>query len=302
MLIDGGNAADSDLIFTYLKKYKITQLDYIVATHTHEDHVGGLAAPLHALTVGKVYAPQTQADTKAYINFITGVEKQGLSITVPKLGDKINFGSSEITFLAPITESYDDLNNTSIVLRIVYGETSFLFTGDAEREAEADIIAAGYTLQSNIIKIGHHGGETSTSYVFLREVMPEFAIISVGKDNSYGHPTEEVLSRLRDADVKLYRTDIQGDIIATSNGESVTFVTAKNQNVETNPTESETTQAPETTKEPETVKPSEHNYIGNVNTLKFHLPSCSYLPDKVNRIYFDDRQKAINAGYVPINI
>lgn len=292
MLIDGGNADDSDLIYTYLKKLDIKHLDFIVATHAHEDHVGGLSAPLNTLTVGKVYAPKTQADTKAYLNFLSGVQKQKLTITTPVAGDKINLGSSEITFLAPVNETYDDINNTSIVLRIVYGETSFLFAGDAERESETDIIDAGYTLESTVLKVGHHGGETSTSYVFLREIMPQYAIISVGKDNSYGHPTEEVLSRLRDADVKLYRTDIQGDIIATSDGNNVTFVTTKNQNADTNPT----------IKEPETEKPSEKNYIGNKNTLKFHLPSCGSLPLEKNRIYFDNRQEAIKVGYVPCKI
>ncbi len=311
MLIDGGNVEDSDLIYTYLKKLNITHLDYIVATHAHEDHIGGLSAPLNNQTVGTVYAPRIQLGTRAYENFRKGVQKQNLTTIEPYPGDILSLGSSTITFLAPIKETYNNLdntslvNNTSIVLRIIYGDTSFLFMGDAEREAEADIIAADYTLESTVIKIGHHGGETSSSYVFLREVMPKYAIISCGKDNSYGHPTEDVLSRLRDADVKLFRTDMQGDIIATSDGKHVIFTTQKNQNIETNPTTQETTVTPETIKTPETepeikeetAKAPSGNYIGNINTHKFHLPSCSYLPDAENRIYFGTRQQAINAGY-----
>lgn len=228
MLIDGGNGSDSDLINMYLKKLNIKHLDYIIATHAHKDHVGGLSDILKKLTAGTVYAHQTQVDTKEYKNFLESVKKQKLKIITPETGDKINLGSSIITFLGPIKETYDDLNDMSIVLRIVYGDTSFLFTGDAGRASEADIIAAGYTLKSTVLKVGHHGYETSATYEFLQEVKPEYAVISCGKDNSDVEPSEEVLNRLREADVKLYRTDLQGDIVAMSNGKVVTFTTSKN--------------------------------------------------------------------------
>jgi competence protein ComEC len=226
MLIDGGDAEDSDLISSYLKKLDITYLDYIVATHAHQDHVGGLSDVLNTISVSKVYAPKTPFNSKEYKNFIKGVKKQNLIITTPAAGDIINLGSSTITFLAPINEFYADLNNTSIVLRIVYGDTSFLFMGDAGSEAEDDIIAAGYALESTVIKIGHHGAETSTSDVFLEKVKPVYAVISCGKDDSY--PSKAVLNRLHDAYVKIYRTDKKGDIIAASNGTDVTFTTQKN--------------------------------------------------------------------------
>ena len=283
MLIDGGNVADSSLIAAYLKKLDIDYLDYVVCTHAHEDHVGGLSGALSVAKAGAAYAPKTEADTKAYQNFKSKVAEQGLQIQHPTHGSSINLGSSTVQFLGPITENTDDLNNTSIILKITYGNTSFLFTGDAEREEEQDIINAGYDLSADVLKVGHHGSDSSTSYVFLREVMPKYAVISVGTGNSYGHPTEEVLSRLRDADSQVYRTDSQGDIIVKSDGEQITVTTQKNADIQTNPT---------TIAEPQ-------GYIGNINSKKFHRPDCNSLPAEKNRIYFSSRQEAVENGYSP---
>lgn len=229
MLIDGGNAADSNLIAAYLKKEDISVLDYIVCTHAHEDHVGGLSGALSVTEVKNVLAPYTEADTKAYQNFKNKSAAQGLEVQHPSSGDSFTLGSSDVQIIGPITERANDLNNTSIVMKLTYGNTSFLFTGDAERNEEQDIINAGYDLTADVLKVGHHGSDSSTSYVFLREVMPRYAVISVG-NNSYGHPTEAVLSRLRDAHVQLYRTDLQGDIIAASDGNNITITTKKKQN------------------------------------------------------------------------
>lgn len=146
-------------------------------------------------------------------------------------------------------------------------------------------------IKADVLKVGHHGSDTSTSYPFLREVMPEYAVISCGKGNSYGHPTEEVLSRLRDADVKVYRTDLQGDIIAVSDGENITFSTARNENIQTNETVTE--KADTITVDTET------SYIGNVKSKKFHRPNCHTLPAEKNRAILSSRDEAINAGYFP---
>jgi len=227
MLIDGGNAADSNLIYAYLKKHSIENLDYMICTHPHEDHVGGLAGALNYAKVDTVYAPVLSYESKAFSNFLANLQKQGVSITVPSPGDSFSLGSASVKILGPINPS-DDPNNSSIVLRLEYGKTSFLFTGDAEREEEQDLLDAGSTLASTVLKVGHHGSANSTTYPFLREISPRYAVISVGKDNTYGHPTQAALSRLRDADVTLYRTDMQGDIICSSDGETVSFKVEKN--------------------------------------------------------------------------
>lgn len=226
MLIDGGNVADSDLIYTVLQKNGVSHLDYVVATHAHEDHVGGLSAALELCTVDTVYCSVTEYSSKAFTNFADKANKSGAPITVPKAGDSFTLGSATATVLAPL-KTYDDTNNTSIVLKICYGETSFLFTGDAERDSEADMYESGADLSATLLKVGHHGSNTSSTYLFLREVMPQYAIISVGAGNSYGHPHEETLSRLRDAEVKVYRTGECGDIICRSDGKHLSFETQK---------------------------------------------------------------------------
>ncbi len=231
MLIDGGNPGDSNLIAAYLKKHNIGHLNYIVCTHAHNDHVGGLPGALSVVSVGKVYAPKTESNIEAYHSFKNKVAAQGLTIENPSSGDQFIFGSSTVLFLGPVHEDVSDTNNTSIILKITYGETSFLFTGDAAREEEQSVLEQNYDLSATVLKVGHHGSKESTTYPFLREIMPEYAIISVGK-NGYGHPTEEVLSRLRDADVKVYRTDIQGDIIVSSNGKTVNIKTKRNKNID----------------------------------------------------------------------
>ena len=290
MLIDGGESSESSKVYAYLKAHGVDHLDYMVATHAHSDHIGGLSGALNYASVGTAFCPVTEYDSKTFSSLVKYLGNQNTSITMPSAGDTFALGSAQVQILGP-QRNYDDPNDTSIVLKITYGETSFLFTGDAERTAEADILEAGYDLSATVLKVGHHGSDTSTSYPFLREIMPEYAVIQVGKDNSYGHPTEDTLSRLRDADVKVYRNDLQGTIICTSDGESVTFSTEKNENAQTNPTVVVTPG----TDEPDDVS----EYIGNKNSKKFHLPTCKNLPAEKNRVYFDSRQEAVDAGHTP---
>lgn len=287
LLIDGGNVGDGSLVVSYLLSVGVTELDYVICTHAHEDHVGGLSGPLNKFTVTQaVFAPETGADTKCYKDFLSAVEKQKLSVTVPETDSSFNLGSSTVTFIGPVTENYDDINDTSIVTKITYEETSFLFTGDAERESEQDILEKGTDISADVLKVGHHGSENSTTYPFLREIMPEIAVISVGEGNKYGHPTEESLSRLRDADVKVYRTDMQGHIKITSDGKNLTVTTNKNQDIETNPT----IPSP---------PPENSVYIGNKNSKVFHKDTCSSLPKEENRVYFENRSQAISEEFTP---
>ncbi len=318
MLIDGGNAPDSDLIYSYLKKHKVTHLDYIICTHPHEDHVGGLAGALNYATVDVAYCSMTEYDTKAFSSFVKYLGNQGKAITVPQAGDSFSLGSSSVTFVGPVHQS-TEVEDMSLVLRIVYGDTSFLFTADAERGEEADILDAGYTIASTVLKVGHHGSDTSTTYPFLREVAPSYAVISVGSDNSYGHPTENTLSRLRDADVKVYRTDMQGDVICTSDGKTVTFKVERNADADTlaigpNSTQVTPKPSPDPTPKPSSGngneggtggspnEPSGTTYVLNTNTHKFHYQGCSsvkQMKDSNKEFYTGSRDEVIGMGYSP---
>ena len=297
LLIDAGNVPDGDLVVSYLKEQSIEELDYVISTHAHEDHVGGLGEVLSEFTVtNTVFAPEKGADTDCYRDFLSAVAAQELTLTVPEAGSELSFGSSTLTFITPLSVAVPGTNNTSLVIKIEYGETSFLFAGDIERDAESGVLDTGRDISADVLKIAHHGGATSTTYPFLREVMPEIAVISVGNDNSYGHPTEEVLSKLRDAEVTVYRTDMQGHIVIKSDGQNLTVTTEKNQDAETNPT---IPSAPDTPDIPDTPEiPDEYGeYIGNINSKKLHTPTCSSLPKEENRIYFASVDSAISDGY-----
>ncbi len=288
MLIDGGNADKSSTVVAILKKYGINHIDYLISTHAHADHCGGLSGALSTVSVGKVLAPVTGSDSKTYKNFEKGVALQGLKITNPQPGDTFSLGGGKVVVLGPVNEELSDINDTSIVLKLTYGSRSFLFTGDCEADGERDILETGADVSADVLKVGHHGAETSTSYSFLREVMPEYAVISVGKDNSYGHPTDAALSRLRDVGAVVYRTDIQGDIVLVCDGSNIDITTHKNSGVLTNPTE----------------KPADGEviYIGNRRSRKFHKSTCSGLPYEDNREYFSSRSDAANDGYEPCKI
>lgn len=225
MLVDGGNRGDSDVIYTVLKKAGADKLDMVVASHAHEDHIGGLPGAFNYATAELTLCPVTDYDSDIFRTFKEYAEEKGGGLTVPEAGDKYALGSAEVEILG--LNAGEDTNNTSIVLMIRYGETSLLFTGDAEREAEQALLDSGAELKADVLKLGHHGSDTSTSYPFLREVMPEYAVISVGEGNSYEHPEEGTLSRLRDADCKILRTDLNGDIIISSDGEELTVTTDK---------------------------------------------------------------------------
>ena len=292
MLIDGGNTADSSRLYATLNSEGVAHLDYIVNSHPHEDHVGGLAGALNACTVDHVLCPVSSYDSMAFDNFKKYTEAQGKSIDIPAPGDQFELGVSLITILGPIKRDrgYNDL---SIVLRIDYGDTSFLFTGDIEREAEMDLLEAWdeSALKTTVLKVAHHGSDTSTSYYFLWAAEPSYAVISVGADNTYGHPSERVLSRLSDADVELYRTDLMGDIFLNSDGNEVVFTTEKSgilRSQDMAPAESGPTEISES-----------YSYIGNLRSHKFHLTTCVSLPVEKNRIYFETYEEAMAAGYSP---
>lgn len=225
MLIDGGNPGSSSFLYSYLQKHGIEYLDYIVCSHAHADHVGGLAGALNYATVGTAYAPVTEYDSRAFNSFVKYLSEQGKEITIPSPGDTIMLGVAKITFIGPVDMSLAEINhnNASIILRIEYGCTSFLFTGDAEIEEETSVIVTRSELHSTLLKVGHHGSYTSSSEPFVAAVNPNYAIISVGKDNEYGHPHDIALERLQNYCSDIYRTDLLGEIVCYSDGITLTF-------------------------------------------------------------------------------
>ncbi len=284
ILIDGGNVADSSLVVSYLQKQGVTQLQAVIATHAHEDHVGGLPGVLAVYETKAVYAPTKTYSSKCFDDFVYYTDQQGLEVTIPSPGDTFTFGGATVTVLGPV-KSYAETNDTSIVLMVQFGSTKFLFTGDMEVTAENDMLdywGENFNWHADVLKVGHHGSDTSTGYRFLRSVMPTYGIISVGADNSYGHPCEGPLSKLHDAEVTVFRTDKLGTIIATSDGKQVT-VGCPSGGTPDVPSGS----VPAVT------------YIGNVNSKKLHVEGCSSLPKEENRTYFDNYDEAIAAGYTP---
>ena len=272
MLIDGGNVADSNRIYSVLKARGVEHLDYVIGTHAHEDHIGGIAAAFSACTVGKVFSPVTSAESVPFNHFKTAAERQGLKLEMPNLDKEYYLGSGRFSVLAPRAD-YESVNNSSIVVRFEYGDNVFLFTADAERESEQAMINADCNLSADLLKVGHHGSYSSTSYLFLREVMPTYAVISVGANNDYGHPHKEVLDRLENADVQIMRTDKLGDIICYSDGQNLRF---ENGTADEN---------------------LSFAYVGNKNSMLLHTVDCGGLPKEENRVYFVNLEDAERGGY-----
>ena len=287
MLYDGGNVDDGSLVVSYLQQQGVEELQYVFCSHAHEDHVGGLAAALAYFPAHHVYAPVTEAETKCFRDFVKYTQQQGLSVEVPAAGTVWQLGSATITQLGPVAQ-YSDTNDTSLVLRLDYGSTSFLLTGDMEADAERDLVNTGANLKADVLQVGHHGSSTSTSYIFLNSVLPEMGVISCGVNNKYGHPHEETLSILRDAGVDVYRTDLLGTITIGSDGRNYTVGTEHTAtDAQLNPTD------------PAASGTAQQGYIGNVNSKKFHLPSCPNLPAEKNQILFSGYDEAVAAGYTP---
>ena len=206
LVIDGGTAENGAKMVEYLQNtLHVSKVDFVIGTHPHADHIGGLPDVIRACKVKKLYSPVDEFEAKPFETMKRAADDKKLKITVPQAGQSFSLGRAKVEFLA----------------------TAFLFTGDAERPSEYDMTDSGEDLSATVLKVGHHGSNTSTSYVFLRQVMPAYAIISCGKDNAYGHPHEEVLSRLADEGAAVYRTDECGTIVCRSNGAKVTVRTEK---------------------------------------------------------------------------
>lgn len=229
MLIDAGDNKYEKPVVAYLKNIGVTELNYVIGTHPHADHIGGLDAVINSFDIGKVIMPKVTHTSKTYEDVLLAVESKNLKITPPVVGDTYKLGDAIFTIIAPNSEKYSDLNNYSIVIKMKYGENILLFTGDAETLSEKEILENGQSIKADILKIGHHGSYTATSIEFLDRVDPDYAVIQVGKDNKYGHPHIEIIERLEDKKIVIYRNDINGNIIAICDGKNIEFIVEKSQ-------------------------------------------------------------------------
>jgi len=226
VLIDAGNNEDANTIVTYLKGKNISRLDYVIATHSHEDHIGSMDTVINTFDIGNMVMPKETSNTQTFRDLLTAIANKGLKPIEAKAGLKFDFGSELYAeLLAPNSSGYEDINDYSAVLRLVYGENSFLFTGDAEAKSETEMLHLGSQLKADVLKVGHHGSNSSSSAAFLANVHPKYAVISVGKGNTYGHPTAGALERLGSIGTTIYRTDESGTIVCESDGETITFKT-----------------------------------------------------------------------------
>ena len=294
MLIDAAEESQADKIITYIHQQGYDSLDYVVETHPHSDHMGGMADVINNFNVSSIYLSPATNTTKAYENMLTAIQNSGAKTYSPMAGDTIlDDGNLLIEVVAPKELDNDKLNNCSLVIKLTYGDNRFLFTGDAEKSEEDGIWT---NIKCDVLKVGHHGSESSTTANFLKKVEPTYAVISVGAGNSYGHPDDIILKRLADKGVQTFRTDIQGTIVFSSDGTTIS--------VDKSPSEykasAETTIT--TIKQvADTTSDGSYRYVLNTSTMKIHYATCSSVKKikDENKAYTNDYDKAIADGYTP---
>lgn len=329
MLIDAAESDKAARIIEYIHFLGYDSIDYMVATHPHSDHIGGMSKVITALPVKKAYLSPASHTTTSYRGMLASLVWCEAKVKYVMAGDDISDGEVKIEVVAPKTDSFDNLNNASVVILMTYGQNRFLFTGDAEKSEEDGIWT---NIKCDVLKVGHHGSSSSTSANFLKKTEPSYAVISCAAGNSYGHPHREVMNRLEKARVKLFRTDLQGDIVFTSDGKDITVNVKPTEDYtsgsgvmpdnednsseeppETEPpaTEPSGTEPPETeppateppTTEPPATEPTAENsrYVLNTNTMKIHYPDCSSVKQikDANKGYTNDYEWAVAHGYEP---
>ena len=224
MLIDAGNNEDGPKLVNYFNSLGIEKFEYVIGTHAHEDHIGGMDDIIKNFSIGTFYMPEVITTTKTFEDVLDALEEKQVAFNSPEIDNSYTFADSTIETLY-VNNNSNDLNDSSIVIRLKHGTNTFLFTGDASTKVEKEILEKN--IQSDVLKVGHHGSRYSTSKAFLDKVNPTYAVVSVGKNNTYKHPHDEIIKRLENKNIKIYRTDESGSIVAESNGNIITFKTIK---------------------------------------------------------------------------
>lgn len=318
MLIDAGPDNCGTKIQKYLDNNGVSSIDYLVLTHPDSDHIGSVDVVATKFDIGKIYMSSFIKDNEYYHKMMDAFSYKKYGWEVPQEGYSFNLGEAEVVFLH--SKEYEDPNNSSLCIKVIYGDTSFLFAGDAEELAENDMISDNKDLSASVYHVSHHGSYTSSSQAFLDRVNPKYAVVSCGKDNEYGHPHQETLDKLRTMNIALFRTDIQGNIVADSDGNIIKWSTVpddeyrggssdlekklkmKEAGLDPSPSVVVGAVAAEIIIKNETDRTDadvlEPNYIGNKKNLKLHRSSCTgKLPKESNREYFYSLDEAVDAGY-----
>ena len=222
LLYDGGDQSHADLIISYLQEQNVENIDYMIASHYDEDHIGGLVPCIDNFSVSNIFGPDYVHTSNLFNNFMNTATANAIIVQYPSVGETFDFGTGSFTVLAPNGISQNS-NDNSLVIKLENGSNSFVFTGDAEETSEQDMISTGMNLDCDVLSLGHHGSASSTSWDLLEASTPSWAVISCGQDNSYGHPAASTMEKLRDMNIPVYRTDDQGTIIALSDGDTISW-------------------------------------------------------------------------------
>lgn len=293
MLIDAGKNDQGTEIQSYLESKGIKAFDYVIGTHPDSDHIGGLDVILYKFRAKQVFMPDYAKDTRTYDDVVQVIKNKNLKRSQPKAGSTWQLGGAEFTIVAPNGDYGDQANDQSIAILLTHGDKKFLLTGDAEEDSEADMLNNGISLKADVYKVAHHGSKTASTEEFMEAVDPEYAVISVGEGNRYGHPHAEVLNRLRSMGVKVFRTDEQGTIVLKSDGKQITWNMSPSDSWKAgepgsasqaadpdDKTGSSSKEETKTSTKTETKASSKTTYYLNTNTGKFHKPDCRYAPDQ----------------------
>lgn len=312
MLIDGGNNNKGTTVQLYLKKQGVESLDYVIGTHPDADHIGGLDVIVYKYNCDTVIMPDYEKDTKTYQELVDVIHDKNMKITYPVVGEQYALGEAKFTIIAPNSNSYGgNANDYSVAILLEYGKNRFLFTGDAEEASETEMLSNGIELSADVYKVAHHGSRSASTQEFLNAVRPKYAVISCGEENSYGHPHAEVLNRLRSMGVEVFRTDEQGSIIASSDGENITWNCSATDSWQSGEqTESDRENAEDENPGDENsgnaisdaVTSEQTTYVLNTNTKKFHRETCgsvSQIKEENFQKVQMSREELEQSGYSP---